>query len=100
MEPAQGPFPVSALFRPRRVEGVREYPLGESELMLFAEVRQVVHTMNVSAWAVWELCDGARTVGEIAEELGATVSVPADALLPDVLTAVERLGALGLLGQA
>lgn len=99
-DPEERDFPVSELTRPRRMDGVREYPLGESELMLFAEDRQVVHTVNVSAWAVWELCDGTRTISEIAAELGPAVSMPAETILPDVLATVERLGALGLVGSA
>lgn len=95
--PAQRAFPVDGGTRPRRAAHVREYPLGESEVLLFAGGRQVVHTLNASAWAVWDLCDGSRTVHEIAEELGTVVGRAADELGSDVQGTVQRLGALGLL---
>jgi hypothetical protein len=94
--PARRAFSVDAATRPARAAHVIEYPLGESEVMLFAEGRQVVHTLNASAWAVWELCDGSRTVRDIAAELGAVVRRPAGDLVADVTTTVQQLGALGL----
>jgi hypothetical protein len=94
--PAEREFPVDAGTRPARAQHVREYPLGESEVILFAEGRQVVHTLNASAWAVWELCDGSRTIHDIAGELSAVVGRPAGELVSDVETTVRRLGALGL----
>jgi hypothetical protein len=95
--PAEREFPVDASTRPTRAAHVREYPLGESEVLLFAEGRQVVHTLNASAWAVWDLCDGTRTVHEIGAELSALVGRPIEDLIPDVQTTVQRLGTLGLL---
>jgi hypothetical protein len=59
-----------------------------------------VHTLNVSAWAIWGLCDGTRTVAEIATSLGVDVGLSADEILPDVRTTVQRLGSLGLLDAA
>lgn len=86
--------------RPLRARDVKQFPLGEAEVLLFAEGRQVVHTLNVSAWATWELCDGARSVHDIARDLSHDVRRPVEELLPDVLAIVERLGSLGLLDAA
>jgi hypothetical protein len=67
------------------------------EVLLFADGRQVVHALNASAWAVWDLCDGSRTVREIARELAELVGRQPDSLIPEVVRAVEDLGKLGLL---
>jgi hypothetical protein len=84
--------------RPIRAASVKEYPLGE-EMLLFAGGRQVVHALNASAWAVWDLCDGSRTVTEIAGELGEVVGRAPESLVPEVVRVVEDLGKLGLIEE-
>jgi Coenzyme PQQ synthesis protein D (PqqD) len=96
-QPAQRNFPVNADTRPIRAGDVREYPLGEEEVLLFAQGRQVVHALNASAWAVWDLCDGSRTVREIGRELAEVVGRTPGELGPDILSTVQQLGTLGLL---
>lgn len=91
------PFPVSDSSRPVRSPRVSEYPLGEDEMMLFVDGRQVLHALNTTAWAVWDLCDGSRAVTDVARELSATTGHPYEAVLTDVRATVERLGALSLL---
>ncbi len=98
--PIERPFDVSPATLPTRAKDVKEFPLGEAEVLLFAEGRQVVHTLNVSAWAAWGLCDGTRSVGDIARELARDVRRPAEEILPDVMAIVQRLGSLGLLDAA
>lgn len=98
--PIERDFPVGRLTRPVHATDVREFPLGEAEVLLFAEGRQVVHTLNVSAWAIWGLCDGVRTVDAIATQLAADVRMSPDVILPDVIATVTRLGSLGLLDAA
>lgn len=98
--PLERDFPVSRETRPVRAAHVREFPLGEAEVLLFAEGRQVVHTLNVSAWAIWGLCDGVRTVRDIAGELAAEVARTSDEIMPDVIATIGRLGSLGLLDAA
>lgn len=95
-EPLDRAFPTTPETRPFRAAAVREYPLG-GEVLLFADGRQVVHALNASAWAVWDLCDGSRTVREIARELAELVGRQPDSLIPEVVRAVEDLGKLGLL---
>ena len=99
-QPLERDFPVGNLTRPVHAKDVREFPLGEAEILLFAEGRQVVHTLNVSAWAIWGLCDGVRTVHEIATQLAADVRMTTDDILPDVIATVSQLGSLGLLDAA
>jgi hypothetical protein len=99
-KPIARDFPTGKLTRPVHAKDVREFPLGEAEVLLFAEGRQVVHTLNVSAWAIWGLCDGVRTVEEIAAQLAADLRMSADIILPDVIATVTQLGSLGLLDAA
>lgn len=85
--------------RPRRMSGVVECDVRD-ELLVYQPAGEIVVSLNASGRAIWELCRGERTVGEIAEALAGRLSVPADALLPDVLDAVGRLESLGLLSLA
>ena len=96
-QPIERHFSVSDGTCPKRAAGVTEFPLGETEMLLYTEGRQVVHTLNASAWAVWDLSDGTRSVAEIATELGADVGRPASEIIADIRETVQRLGALGLL---
>ncbi len=98
--PAARAFEVHDGLRPRRSALVKEHPLSDDELMLTIGDHQVVHALNPSAWAVWDLCDGSRSVREIAELLAREVPVPLETLLPDVRETVRRLGVLALVDAA
>lgn len=53
------------------------------------------HAVNETGSAIWELLDGHRTVGEVAEELSARVSDPPSEVDRDVelfLTAMRERG--------
>jgi hypothetical protein len=97
-EPLARAFRATPETRPVRASEVREYPLGD-EVLLFAQGRQVVHTLNASAWAVWDLCDGSHSISDIAADLGRLVGRSPDSLLPDVVRTVDELGRLGLVNQ-
>jgi len=97
-EPLDRAFRATSGTRPVRTAAVREYPLGE-EVLLFATGRQVVHALNASAWAVWDLCDGSRSVRDIARELAELVGREAESLIPEVVRTVEDLGRLGLVEE-
>ena len=85
--------------RPRRIGGVVECDVRD-ELLVYQPASEIVVSLNASGRAIWELCQGERTVGEIAEALAGRLGLPADALLSDVLDAVGRLQGLGLLSLA
>lgn len=48
---------------------------------------------------IWELCDGERTVQQIAEELAEEYDAGADQILADALELVRELDAEGLLAS-
>jgi hypothetical protein len=82
--------------RLRRVADVQAYPLGE-ELLLYAPARRTAHTLSPSARAIWERCDGSKTVEEISRALATPLGLAGDDLEPDVIQAVSQLAELGLL---
>jgi hypothetical protein len=82
--------------RPVRSQAARAYRLGD-ELLVYVPRSDTAHALNRSAAAIWELCDGTRTVEEISQQLADYVSRPADALVSDVKLGVEQLCKLGLL---
>lgn len=76
---------------PRRAEGIHEHRLGD-ELLLYSAGIPDGLGLNSSAAAIWELCDGRRSVGEIARRLALEVGCTKETLLDDVCGAVRRLG--------
>jgi PqqD family protein of HPr-rel-A system len=55
-----------------------------------------VHFLNESARAIWELCDGATTIEEMASAVSELTGLTPEDAHRDVSVAVERLRALGL----
>jgi hypothetical protein len=68
---------------------------GETVLLVTAEQRLL--GLNDVAGRIWQLADGTRTVGEIAEVLDREFSDVGSALREDTLRFVERLAARGLI---
>jgi len=56
-------------------------------------------SLNRSAKAIWELCDGRHTPIQISQELGQRFGIDADALLSDILEALAQLQKLGLVAM-
>ena len=75
---------------PSHAAGVFEQPL-DDDLLLVTDLRPDGLTLNPSARAVWELCDGHRTVEDIARELGVAIDMATSELLPHVQSAVSQL---------
>lgn len=67
-----------------------------SRSLVVAEGQQVTHVLNPTARAIWELCDGATTVGEIADAVCTIFDVTHDEAMADVARALEQLAAAGL----
>ncbi len=82
--------------RPRRVAGLVECPV-QNELLLYDARTERVVALNVSARAVWALCDGRRSAAEVAVTLSEDLGLPPDALTCDVSRAIFELRDAGFL---
>ena len=75
----------------------------DDNVALYDEVGQLMILLNTSAAAVWELCDGGRTLDDIghalAEAHGATGAAAA-VIGDDVRLTVRKLAELGLVVDA
>lgn len=81
--------------RPCR-KAAREQDLWD-EMLVYVPDTDVALALNSSARAVWELCDGTRTVTEISQVLGECCGCPAQAIHADVESAVSQFREFGLI---
>ena len=94
--PPPAPIDAAAAVRPRRRDEVRTYPVLD-DLVLYDPRHDVAVSLNVTAAAIWELCDGTRSPQEIFEEIAAVVQLKEQALVSDIERTLCDLRALGLL---
>jgi hypothetical protein len=71
----------------------------DQNLALYDDVCQKLILLNTSAAAVWELCDGARTLDEIVNVLTDAHPAEAEVIGDDVWQTVRKLAELGLVGD-
>jgi hypothetical protein len=81
---------------PRRVASLVECDLIE-ELLLHVPDSAVALSLNATARAVWELCDGHRTIETIASDLTQRFQASPDEILAAVQDVVQRLVHLGFI---
>ncbi len=81
---------------PRRTEGVAIVVRGEGVILRRQEDDPAGFDLNTSAYAIWNLCDGATTLQEMAEAIGELTSTTVSAALDEVSTAVEEFHRVGL----
>jgi hypothetical protein len=81
---------------PRRVVGTRSERL-DDELLLYREQGSALVTLNAEASAVWELCDGCRSLAEIEALLAAAFPEAGERIRGDLRTAVAQLVGQGVL---
>ena len=67
------------------------------ELVAYVPATSQAVSLNTSARAIWELCDGTRTVDDICSELSEPTGMPPEALRADVQAAIDQMRDLGLL---
>jgi hypothetical protein len=84
---------------PRRAAGVIECALPD-ELLLHLPGSAVAITLNASARAVWELCDGRRSLAAIAGALAERFDAAAGEIPGAVRDAVQELVRLKVLEVA
>ena len=70
--------------------------LGE-ELFLYDQASGAVHTLSSGAAMIWMLCDGARDLASITEEIRSASQISTELILPQVQEAVAQFQTLGLL---
>ena len=89
---------IDVTTRPRRIEAVEAHEVAD-EMALYLPAQAKMLSLNASARAIWELCDGTHTIAQISGILtddlnAANAPVPAH-LLDDVQTAVSQFYTLG-----
>ena len=80
---------------PRPLTGIEALTLPD-EMVLYLPGRELVVSLNYSAAAVWELCDGQTSVAGISQALGQALGRPGQELLAEVEAVVGQLVELGL----
>lgn len=88
-------FEPGTAARPRRAADLRMYPMG-GEALVYVPAAAAAYTLNRSALAIFELCDGRRTVGDIGRVCAQTLGCDPAVLLPDVDRGVSELRQAGL----
>jgi hypothetical protein len=73
-----------------RAEKLAWQNLAEQAVILDPE-RGMLRGLNASAWAVWQLIDGQRTLAEIGRAVAQTFGVDERRAIPDVLTFARAL---------
>ncbi len=100
MEDAKKDFHIDAINHantiPYRVNGIKEYSLSD-ETVLYTPEPEMAHSLNSSAKAIWELCNGSYTIVEITQKLGKRFGCSGTDLLPDVTATITKLQKLSLL---
>lgn len=87
------PSALGAAFDERpeaRVENVSAEVVG-SDYVLHDSATGQVHFLNQTAALVWDLCDGSRTLRDIATEVARLYQQPAESVVADVTRAVGLL---------
>ena len=73
----------------------------DDEIILYDPSDGSTHALNLTGALVWDLCDGTRTLEEIADTVADDFGRPREQTRPDVEALAARLYALGLItGEA
>jgi pyrroloquinoline quinone biosynthesis protein D len=83
---------------PVRREGASGVELDDN-IAVYDDVGQLMILLNSSAAAVWNLCDGTRTVGEMVAELAETYPDGAAVIRDDVRETLRKLAEIGLVSE-
>ncbi len=85
-----------AFVRPRRRTGVRVGRVLD-QTVLEIPGRSDTLSLNPSAGAIWDLCDGARGLADLTRELATRFQLTPEEMRPDVQSVIERLESVGAL---
>jgi Coenzyme PQQ synthesis protein D (PqqD) len=86
---------AATTLRPRRRGTVLSYDAGE-ELLVYHPGSEAAVSLNLTAAAIWELCDGGRSVSEIVGALWSACGEDASVIDADVRRVIAELHALNL----
>lgn len=86
----------AATLRPRQRDGVLSYCAAE-EIVLYDRQTNVAVALNLTAAAIWDLCDGSNSVRDIIADLALAVGDATRVVPTDVERALNELHALDLL---
>ncbi|MEO1397376.1 MAG: PqqD family protein [Pseudomonadota bacterium] len=81
--------PVTVASRPQRRDGVMEGRVLDQLLLEIPDESKSVW-INGSGMAVWELCDGSRTIEEICQTLSEMFEADVDVIAPDVTAILSQ----------
>jgi hypothetical protein len=81
---------------PQQVGNVKIYDLFD-EVVLYSQTLDMAFSLNSTAKAIWELCDGNRSVEKISYELSQQFDGSETSLLSDIDRTVKLLHQHGLL---
>jgi pyrroloquinoline quinone biosynthesis protein D len=83
-------------YRPKHNPQVTGRDLGD-EYVFLGRTGDRIHVLNDTAREIYLLCDGTRTLAQIAEALRATYDVPPEKAREDVERVIGDLNAAGVL---
>lgn len=72
-------------------------PTDGSDVIVFDDVTRRWHRLPGTTATIWAAVDGRRTTADVVSLVASTHRVPVAAIVDDVVDALERLAALGLL---
>jgi hypothetical protein len=81
--------------RPSQSDNLKVYNLWD-ELVIYAPDQEQAISLNASAKAIWDLCDGQQTIAEMTETLGSQFNTSEADLLADIQATVDQFAELGL----
>jgi hypothetical protein len=87
---------LSIASRPRRVRGTT-LKRGRRRTVILGPQQEALLTVNATAAALFELCDGATSIEEIVGAICDLSSVPAERALDDVLRSLAQFARAGVI---
>ncbi len=86
---------MSADKKPRRAPGIASRKIGE-ETVLVSPKTGKVFVLNETGGLIWEMCDGERSVDQVAAHLAAEFGILPEQAGEDVLGLIQELAKRGL----
>jgi Coenzyme PQQ synthesis protein D (PqqD) len=86
---------VPLSYKPLKSADVLELDMGDG-LILYNHDGDLVHHLNPSAGLIWQLCDGAVTVGQLGAEIAEQYGLDVETAQGEVAAVVAEFDTLGL----